>query len=678
MNIGKIYLLAYLSISSTFGASFIDLANNQTFINEQFIHQVVQDEMVTGNLSTETLKLLRDNRLLIESVDESSNLLTQQSKCEEIDTNDSTDPKKKKTKTRTKKSHGWVIESSTSFTSAIRKPEYRELVSNLAQSDYNDFYVQLRNAQSATDLQDLVRQQTQGMNEDEYFSYLSEMTVRLPYNNAKANFDQNEQGVDDFFSQLSEDRQVMDGTSDLENWGGICGDIHFATALMGEAARPGQYEYFTASYVIQGGQHVNAFAVSKEDPNKAFVVNYSKAAMVNDINGAESLVPQNSINGAFDNIGANVRIFKNSSDSPSGQAEHVATLPTALGRYIEQAHTRDHQRANFGPNTAGITNQLDFRQLSTIEKENGDKKKSINVGKGIKLLQGTIQGVGQSPTNVFSVLVYKERMINTTGNGFAIDPDKIMRESNTSLSSTFVSSATGSNNETSIVTRFNAYEGIHKVLVPSDKVKIQLNTGYNFNVDMITRNSEFTGDVNIQPFVGFDTQIKTGKTSQVSTTFKATGAIGLKEERLVFDGKATPSNLKMTTNVIEAQAKYEEIFTNNNTFSVGAGVVSTQVGGFYNAFSSYQISATKSGTQHIVTIDYTKPTKGFNKDIAANLLPVNEQASLMYGVNKGNFNVSGALIYDFKNTNVQAALNAKINIFNQSKNRKKKRSPSSK
>jgi len=669
MNIGKLYLFTYLWTSTAFAAGLIELANNQTYINEQFLYQVTQDEILKDSLSDDTLKLIKNNKILIDQVELAETENINNLPCGKLEELAQLAPPKKKK--RTVKNHGWVIISSTEVSQEVREPQYAVLEPSLSQTAYNDFYSQLRNAESATDLQNLVKAQTQEMNEDEYFSYLSEMTGRLPYNYAKAGFDQSEQGVDDFFSQISEDRANAEGTSDKDNWGGICGDIHFATVLMGEAARPGKYEYFTASYVISGGQHVHAFAVSKDDPNKAFVVNYDEVTKVDDITGVDSLLPRNSTTGSFDNIGADVRIFKNSSDSSSGQAEHVATLPTALGRYIQQAHTRDHQRANLPQLNAGITNQIDFRNESTITKTKGEKSKTIEIVKGIKLLQGTLQNEDQTPTDVFSIAVYKERSSNTDGIGNVIDSKKLGHESNLSLSSSLVSSDLGIKENKYMFMRFNYYKGIHANLISSDKVKVQANTGLNLNVDVATSQGSATGDANIQPNIGISSRIKTSKSSAISSNIKATGAIGLKEERTVFDTSQLPSNLKMTTNVIEARARFDQK-VDNDTFSIGTGLVSTQVGGVYNVFSSYQISTANSGTDHFINIDYSKPTQGFNRDITANLIPINEQTSLMYGIKTDVIEAGGTLTYDIERTNFYVGGKLKINILNN-----KKRSPSS-
>ncbi len=669
MRIGKLYILAFLSTPCAFASGLVELADNQTFINDQFIHQSVQVDMKEGNLSQDTLRLIKENSQLIDSVEVASDPQNQLSLCAENDLSSQIDPPKKRT--RTKKNHGWVIISSTEVSQSVREPKYQELVSSLPASDYDNFYGQLREAQSATQLQELVKMQTQGMNEDEYFSYLSEMTTRLPYNFAKANFDPNEQGVDDFFSQITEDRQALANAGDVENWGGICGDVHFATVLMGEAARADKYEYFTASYVTTGGQHVYNFAVSKEDPNKAFVINYFQATKIEDITGVDSILPRNSAMGGFDNIGANVRIFKNTSDSTSGQAEHVATLPKALGRFIEQAHTMDHQRANIPQTNAGLTNDIDFRHESTITKTKGDKTKTIDIAQGVRLLQGSLQNEDQAPTDIFSIAVYKQRSQNTDGFGHVTDPKRFGNESNLSLSTSLVSTDQSVNENKFMFMRFNYYKGLHKNLISSEKVKVQANAGLNFNADFVKRQDESSADGNLQTQLGLSTKIKTGNSSSLSSSVKVTNAVGLKEQRSIYDFPNTPSNLKMTTNVIEAQARFDKKI-NNDTFSTGAGLVSTQVGGLYNVFTSYQISTTTNGPDHFINIDYTLPNKGFNSDISTNLLPVNEQTSLMFGVKKGAFEAGGTLTYDIERTNFYVGGKLKINILG-----KKKRTPGS-
>jgi len=315
---------------------FVDLIKNQTELNSEILHNEIQKEIPKNKLSQNSLSLIKANSDLIEDIDKlKENSFLTKDPCHEKEK-----PKKKKrnvTKTKEVKKDGWEIIASVEVNSQNTKQKYNELKAPLSDYEYNKMYQDLASATNLVDLKSIIKEQTEGMSDNDYLSYLSQMTTRLPYNDKKAAFNQSEQHVDSLFSMLQEDKAKIDGTSDIDDWGGICGDIHFATVLMGETARPNKYEYFTASYVVSGSQHVYSFAVDKNNPDKIVVINYGNVQVTNENNGIESaLVKNDDQSGGFNNIGGDIRIFKHSGVGVEneGKATHVATVPTAIGSYI--------------------------------------------------------------------------------------------------------------------------------------------------------------------------------------------------------------------------------------------------------------------------------------------------------------------------------------------------------
>ena len=390
------YTLILTFTANLFAASdIVDLALNIPSINESFLHQEIQTEVQANSFSKDSMKLLQENAVLNDLIVKAQETNYGKTKnCNQYST-DPDDPKKKKKSKKVIK-NGWRIIGAVEVNLPDEQDSYQRLNSSLSYYEYNQMYNDIKGVTNKEELKEIMKTHTQGMSDDDYMNYLSEMTSRLPYNDAKASFDQNEQETDSLYSMIQQ--------NDI---GGICGDIHFATVLMGEASRSADFEFYTASYAMGGSQHVYSFAINKKDPSKAYVINYGKADKIDNINGIDSLL----INGQgnFDNIGANLRIYKNTSNSKDGQAEHMATLPTPIGRYLNKVHLEDSQRSDILNQTQGSVSEVSFENSKTIIKQKGDKTKIIDIAQGVKLAHGSINNPNAQNSDIFTLMVYSKR-----------------------------------------------------------------------------------------------------------------------------------------------------------------------------------------------------------------------------------------------------------------------------
>lgn len=667
---------------------FVDLIKNQTELNSEILHQEIQKEIPNNNLSTSSLLLIKANSDLENDI----NYITENS----ILTNDpchdkEKDKEKKKKKSVSKTKHvekgGWEIIASVEVNSQNSTQKYNELDPPLSKNVYNDLYNQLKQANSIEELKNVIKYHTAGMSDDEYLSYLSQMTTRLPYNSTKSKFVQGEQHVDSLYSMLQEDKNQMNGTTDIDDWGGICGDIHFATVLMGETARPNKYEYFTASYVVSGSQHVYSFAVDKNNPDNIVVINYGKVQVTDQNNGIESaMVKNDTTSGGFNNIGGDIRIFKHSGSGldNEGNATHVATVPTAIGSFLRDIAVKDHQKSympgyddNFNKKVINIANTKSVTKTKTIEKDGLTevKEKSFDIEKGVKFIHGSVSSNGTGPTDIFSIAVYRDKNQNTDGHGNVLDPKKIGKESSVSGSLSSIKQNQLNTTDELLYLRLNYYQGYHKTLIRSEKVDIQVNTGININGDMVQTNSfenEKSGDGNLQTFIGLDANLKLTDKDNISLETRAEQAIGLNEERSIYSAKNLPSNIRLTPNVLNARLQYSREISPATRLNAGINYTGTQIGAITTGFAGFDIQRGDSAGIHTVYVNYTKPTQGFNRSISSYLLPEQENVQVNYGYTKGRVNLGA--YYQLQPIDMSSYFGASLKV-NLSKKKTKKSMP---
>lgn len=669
-------ILLFVFTSSAFGFSdqvIFDIANTQTSINEQILHNETQKEIESNTLSTDSLKLIRANKQLSDDIETiTSNDITNLS--DDCDKDKSGKKKKKKViKTKTKKNYGWEIVASAEVNTSSENQNYTILEQQKPTHIYNNQYKELTQATNIDELQSIIRLHTKDLNDEEYLSYLSEITSRLPYNDTKAQFDQDEQHVDSLFSMLKEDFEQQAGTATDDNWGGICGDIHFATAIIGETARPKAYEYFTASYAMNNSQHVYSFAVSKDNPDKVVVINYGTVQISDNNTGIESaLVKSKNKEGSFNNIGGNIRIYKHSGTGleKQGKAEHVATLPTSIGTYLEKVALEDYQRSKMPSLPSSNTQEIDFNNKKNITKtktitQDGNttiENKSIDITSGIKLIHGQLNNPGfETKTDIFTVAVYRKKESNMT-NGVLHKDKKTGSTSNLSLSVSNISQDQIFVTEDYIYMRLNYHKGIYKKLIEKEKATVTANGGFNINGDFISQATGATGDGNLQTYIGLDSNIKVNEKNSVQIGAKAEQVIGLKEQRSLYNLNDLPSNLQLTPNVINLRAALNTNLNPSININNYIGHTSTQVGSVTSYGSNFTINNQSNNGKHMVTIQYTKPSEGFNPNITSNLLPINENIMTGYSYQNGRVRAGGYFQYDMTNMSPVVGASLKVNL----------------
>lgn len=606
-------------------SSFLVLSEAIPSLNDEILYDNIQEDMKNSSLDLNTLKLVKENAKLEEMIGDAQIANRYANKA--CDSNNAIDPPDKKKK-KTVIKGGWKIIGAVEVNLREDKDSYERLENSLSSFQYDRMYREIEGVTSKEDLERILLNHTSEMSDDEYMGYLSEMTSRLPYNNAKAGFSQKEQETDSLYSMVQ--------SNDI---GGICGDIHFATVLMGEATRSQDYEFYTASYVMGSAQHVYSFAVNKEDPSKAYVINYGRADRVDNLNGVDSILTSGQ--GRFDNIGANLRIYKNTGTDQDGKAEHVATLPTPIGRYLNRIHLEDNQRNNVLNQNQGTLTEVNFENSKTVIKEKGEKVKTIDVAKGVKLVHGSINNTNTENSDVFTLMVYNKREKNLDEEGRVKDPKRVASESNLSLSGSLIDQASslGPENDQKIYyMRFNYFNRYYKTLIKTDKFDLEATAGLNISADFVTGDNIASGDGNLETEVGLRSKVDINKSNSLSLFGNVTNSIGLKEEREVFNFSKIPSNIKMTANLYNIKAKWDKKFDRNQA-SLSAGYTKTQVGGVKDANLSYQINTKQSGLKHIISVNYMLPDQGLN------LLQTREQFGVGYGLKSKTIEAGGVINY---------------------------------
>lgn len=259
----------------------------------------------------------------------------------------------------------------------------------------------------------------------------------------------------------------------------------------------------------------------------------------------------------------------------------------------------------------------------------------------MKLLHGTRQNGNINPTDIWSIVYFRQKAKNTNGHGSVLDTKKFGSESNLAFSGTHATLGNMFTDENVYVMQINYTYGLYKTILRTEKVDLQANGRANINGDYYMME-------------GFDQDI------------------GIKKERNLYEWSALPSNVKLTPNAVRAGLSYRRDLGNKKAILLTTNYTGTQVGGMYNVTTSYQMG------KHQVFINYQDKAKGINKNIQSNLLPnVSQRISAGYGAK--DINIFGAkadiganITYLPKNKDFFVGGKIKFNI----NAKKKKRTPS--
>ena len=165
------------------------------------------------------------------------------------------------------------------------------------------------------------------------------------------------------------------------------------------------------------------------------------------------------------------------------------------------------------------------------------------------------------------------------------------------------------------VMQVNFTQGLYKTIYRNETVDIQGNARFNINGDFIP--NHMTGDGNLERSMGISARIKASDKDQIHVYANHDQAIGVREERELYDFKNLPRNVKLTTNALRAGISYQHKFDDKKLLSVNTSYTGTQVGGLFNISSSYQ-----DGKRYVY-LNYQNNAPGINSNISSNLLPNN-------------------------------------------------------
>jgi hypothetical protein len=251
---------------------------------------------------------------------------------------------------------------------------------------------QLRRSANNDDLMARIKTYSSALTDDEYLKFMSSVADWIQYDYGRAAFDQG--------GPAKGRRSAWDLIA--AGQGGICGDIHSATAKLAEQRG---WEAFTVGYTVGGSQHVVTAAVDPKNPNLLRIVNYGRyeEQTLNDANSV-SPVPTASMR----DIGLQYRIFKNTRRGGDGQMQQIATIPTALGTFMSDLFVKENQIAAVMPkNENSRREDVRFRRESqTVEEANG-KITEKTVGKDVVIYEGETDNA-----QIFGVAVSRDTFKN--------------------------------------------------------------------------------------------------------------------------------------------------------------------------------------------------------------------------------------------------------------------------
>ena len=139
------------------GEEALDLVENQTLINDDFVHTNAQSEIENDYISNDNMNLLIENQKLKDHLSLVKNINPNENKCPKKDESSENKPKKKVTKFKSKTDGEWVIGGVLSLTSEQSYEQYNSLESPLSQFEYNMMYKKWTEVDSYEELQNLIK-----------------------------------------------------------------------------------------------------------------------------------------------------------------------------------------------------------------------------------------------------------------------------------------------------------------------------------------------------------------------------------------------------------------------------------------------------------------------------------------------------------------------------------------
>ncbi len=234
---------------------------------------------------------------------------------------------------------------------------------------------------------------TKNMSNEEYLKFVTTMAGAVEYNTERSKFKQSSEAAKGIASTF----ELVTKTKN-----GICGDIHAMAAKLGEARG---WEAVTVGYALAGSQHVVTVMTNPKDPEKMMLVNYNTYELT-DMDKGNWINPTPTTD--MKEIGMQLRIFKNDNTAdPMGKMQQIATIPTALGSFMNElfkreSHITKAMPANNNFNVKKLVSESPDRHEVNVS-EDGNKITDRLAGDGIVVYEGQTDG-----SSIYGVAVSRD------------------------------------------------------------------------------------------------------------------------------------------------------------------------------------------------------------------------------------------------------------------------------
>ena len=417
---------------------------------------------------------------------------------------------------------------------------------------------------SDEDMMTKIKNYSSTMNDHEFTRFVSAMADYVGYNDDREKFMQTPEGAQGVVTPF----QQMRGTKY-----GVCGDIHSMAAKIAEQRG---WEAFTVGYSVEGMQHVVTALVNPNDPNKLMIVNYGtyEQQALNEGNSI-TLPPQR-----MQEIGTQMRIFKNDrTGDPLGKMQQIATIPTALGSFMNDLFKKDYQISkampannNFQSKRAGA----EITKHKTKLKNDDNKITDKYVAEGLIIYEGQTDNA-----YIYGVAVAH----NVYKDIYRWDPNqgKCVLKKNKYFSVGLAGSLvdlTQTEFDNTFYAYLNMKGGQILHVYQSEHFQFKGIIGYELEGFAAKYDEGFlTGDGNFSTFLGVVADYNhKGTTIHTGLTYEANA--GLRNQNLMSDFSSIPTNVNpMAFNALSLDANATYKIDKKNTLVSNNNVTMTRVGG---------------------------------------------------------------------------------------------------
>ena len=410
---------------------------------------------------------------------------------------------------------------------------------------------------------------TKSLNDDEFLNLLSLSTSYANYNDARQSFHQKQGGGYGLVTPF----EVLNTTAP---GGGICGDIHSMVAKMGETRG---WEAFTVGYAVSGSQHVVTAVVNPKDPDKLMIVNYGSYQKI-DLNNGDWINPTPQGDSYYDELGTQLRIFKNNkTGDPLGKMQQIATIPTALGSFMNDLFKKQNQISKAMPanNNYIVQKQTFERNRHEVESaENGNQIVDKLAGEGLVVYQGKTNNA-----NIYGVAVSHD-VYKTL---YRWDPKegKCVPKKNKYFSVGLANSLV-TLPEPGFVNAYYAYLNMKggQIFHVYQTEYFQFKGIIGYELEAFGTNAEglFSGDGNFTTLMGVIADYNK-KGLKVQTGLKVESNLGLRDQGLMTDFRTIPTNLNpISFNAVSLDVNLSQQITPKTSFVTNNNITMSRVGGY--------------------------------------------------------------------------------------------------